>query len=352
MSDFFEQVSTLATRSKMAERQALTEEATKTAVILPFLQTLGFDVFNLDEVIPEFIADVGMKKGEKVDFAVKIDGKVAMLIEAKPISSRLGDTQYNQLFRYFTVTEARLAILTNGREAWFFSDTDAPNKMDKKPFFTFDFQKHEKAQVKELERFCKGHFAIDAIIEAASNLKYTRNAANYLKRQMADPDEDFIRLIGKQIHDGSMTKAVVEQIRPAIQGALDELVRDRIQDKLSITLGTTTPAAAVPEPADCEADPEIETTDEERDAFHIVRAIAARHVSGDRIALRDAKSYCAILMDDNNRKPICRLYFNSAKTRYIGLFDSDKNETKLRADHPHDLYQHIDAIESIVQAYV
>ena len=114
--EFYEKVAGLSARSKTAERQALTEEATKTAVILPFLQLLGFDVFNLDEVVPEFIADVGVKKGEKVDFVVKIDGQIAMLIEAKPISSKLGSTQYSQLFRYFSVTESLLAILTNGRE--------------------------------------------------------------------------------------------------------------------------------------------------------------------------------------------------------------------------------------------
>ena len=118
----------------------MTEEATKTSVIMPFIQALGFDVFNLDEVIPEFTTDVGTKKGEKVDYAVKMAGKISMLIEAKPISAKLGDSQYTQLFRYFTVTDARLAILTNGHEAWFFSDTEELNKMDKKPFFKFNFQ--------------------------------------------------------------------------------------------------------------------------------------------------------------------------------------------------------------------
>lgn len=227
MSDFFERVSQISSRSKVAERQAITEEATKTSVILPFLQVLGFDVFNLDEVIPEFVADIGTKKGEKVDFAVKVDGKIAMLIEAKPVSASLGETQFNQLFRYFSVTEARLAMLTNGREAWFFSDTDEPNKMDKRPFFKFDFQKFDRNQVEELARFQKPHFAIDAIIEAASNLKYTRAAANYLRKQLSDPDEEFVRLVGKQIHEGSITKSVLEQLRPTVQAALDEVIRKR-----------------------------------------------------------------------------------------------------------------------------
>lgn len=352
VSSFAERIEALATRSKTAERQALTEEATKTSVILPFLQALGFDVFNLDEVTPEFIADVGVKKGEKVDFAVKIDGKIAMLIEAKPVSSRLGDAQFSQLFRYFTVTEARLAILTNGKEAWFFSDTDEPNKMDKKPFFTFDFQKHDKSQVDELARFQKGSFAIDSIIEAASNLKYTQQAATYLKKQLDEPDDDFVRLVGRQIYDGSITKGVAEVLRPAIQAALDEIIRDRIQDKLSITLrpeAASTPSSIVEPLAD--TDDDIVTTDEEREGFLIVRAIAAKHVPIDRITLRDSKSYCAILMDDNNRKPICRLYFNSATTKNLGVFDSDKKETKVRITSPSDLYQHVAAIEATVKAY-
>lgn len=351
MTEFSDRVEALAARSKMAERQALTEEATKTAVVMPFIQALDFDVFSLDEVTPEFIADVGVKKGEKVDFAVKIDGKIAMLIEVKPISCKLGDTQYSQLFRYFHVTEARLAILTNGREVWFFSDTDEPNKMDKKPFFRIDLQKYDKAQVDELARFRKGSFAIDAIIEAASNLKYTRSAANYLKQQMENPDDDFIRLIGKQIHEGTLTKAVVEVLRPSIQAALDEVVRDRIQDKLSITFRSEASAPAPQlEEATVPSD-DIVTTDEEREGFMIVRAIGAKVVPVDRITIRDAKSYCAVLLDDNNRRPICRLYFNSATTRHLGLFDASKVETKVKVERPSDLYQHADAIEAAIRGY-
>ncbi|WP_420023826.1 type I restriction endonuclease [Cereibacter azotoformans] len=351
MADFVEQIATLATRSKVAERQALTEEATKTAVVLPFIQALGFDVFNLEEVMPEFIADVGLKKGEKVDFVVKIDGKIAMLIEAKPIGSRLGDTQFSQLFRYFHVTEARLAILTNGKEAWFFSDTDEPNKMDKKPFFKFDFQNYDNLQLQELARFQKGSFAIESIIEAASNLKYTRAAAAYLKRQLETPDDDFVRMVGRQIHDGSITKSVAEQLKPAIQAALDEIIRDRIQDKLSITFRGEPSSSKVEPIQEVEAS-ELETTDEEREGFMIVRAIAARIAPIERVTMRDAKSYCAILMDDNNRRPVCRLYFNSPTTKNIGLFSAEKVETKFRIEKPSDLYKHSSVIEKTIKIYM
>lgn len=274
-----------------------------------------------------------------------------MLVEVKPISAKLGDTQFSQLFRYFHVTEARLAILTNGRELWFFSDTDEPNKMDKKPFFTFDLQKYDAAQVEELARFRKGSFAIEAIIEAASNLKYTSAAANYLKRQMQDPDDDFVRLIGRQIHDGSITKAVAEQLKPAIQAAVDELVRDRIQDRLSIAFRSEAPSQT-PATSDDETQDDIVTTDDEREGFMIVRAIGAKLAPVERITMRDAKSYCAILMDDNNRRPICRLYFNSATTKNLGIFDPEKNETKIRINSPADIYRNAEAIEAVIRAYV
>ncbi|WP_235451260.1 type I restriction endonuclease [Gemmobacter sp. LW-1] len=196
--DFSQRVKDLAQRSRNASSHAMTEEATKTGVVLPLIQMLGFDVFNLQEVVPEFIADVGIKKGEKIDFAIKINGKVAILIEVKPISMSLGSAQYSQLFRYFSVAEARLAILTNGREIWFFSDIDERNRMDKKPFFVFDLQNYDDHQALELARFQKSNFDMASILEAASSLKYVKAAANFLSRQLAEPDDDFIRFVGKQ----------------------------------------------------------------------------------------------------------------------------------------------------------
>lgn len=351
--DFAERVRELSKRSKHASKHALTEEATKTAVVLPFIQTLGFDVFNLEEVVPEFIADVGLKKGEKVDFALKIDGKLAVLIETKPITTALGNAQFSQLFRYFAVTEARLAILTNGREVWFFSDVDELNRMDKKPFFTFDLQSFDDSQIEELARFQKAGFSIETIVEAASNLKYQTAAAAYLKRQLENPDEDFVKMVGRHIHDGMLTKAIVELLRPAIKASLDEVIRDRIQDKLSVAFRPeTSPAEArKPETADT-APSEIETTEEELQAFMIVRAIAARHIDINRVTMRDAKSYCSVFVDDNNRKPVCRFYFNSKSVRHVGLFDAEKVEERQQINSLAQIYDFSGRIEEAIKAYV
>ena len=354
--DFSNRVSDLASRSRHASKHALTEEATKTSVVLPFIQALGFDVFNLEEVIPEFIADVGIKKGEKIDFAIRIGGKVAILIEVKPISMSLGEAQYSQLFRYFSTVEARLAILINGREVWFFSDIDERNKMDKKPFFVFDLQSYDEKQVKELSRFQKDKFDVDAILEAASNLKWVKAAATYFSNQIASPEDEFVRFVGRQIYDGTMTKGVMEMLRPAIQAALDEVVRNRIQERLNVTFSKEAVTQEMPSEKKAvenasTSDSEIVTTEDETLAFMIVRAIGASICDVDRITMRDAKSYCSVFIDDNNRRPVCRFYFNSKNTKSIGLFSPSKDESKFQVDDPKDLYKFADQLRETIGHY-
>jgi hypothetical protein len=180
----------------------------------------------------------------------------------------------------------------------------------------FDLQSFDEAQVKDLARFHKSVFNIDAILEAASNLKFVKAAAEFLKAQIDDPCDDFVRLIARQIVEGSVTKAVLEQIRPVIPKALDELIRDRIQDKLNIAFRPDVPSPqdALAKSASADAG-EVLTTEEEFQAFYMVRAIGAKVLPIERIVMRDAKSYCAIIVDDNNRKPVCRLYFGSKSTR-------------------------------------
>lgn len=350
--DFKSKIGELSKRSTQASKKALTEEATKTSVILPFIQALGFDPFNLDEVVPEFVADVGLKRGEKVDFALKIDGKTTILIEVKPISSSLGNAQFNQLYRYFAVTEAKLGILTNGKEAWFFSDIDEPNKMDKKPFFTFDFQSFDDDEVAELGRFQKEIFSIDEILEAASALKYTSKAANFLKTQFDDPDDEFVKVIGRRIHDGMLTKGVIEQLRPAIQSALELLIRDRIQDRLNITFRSEPNSEpSLKKEEDQVEQSDVITTEEELQAFMIVKAIASRVIQIDRITIRDAKSYCSVFIDDNNRKPLVRFYFNSKSKNVLGIFDPNKSEQRFEIESLDKIYDYADQIAATAASY-
>ncbi len=142
--DFIDKIRELAARVPKQLDYCTTEEATKNALVMPFINALGYNVFNPREVIPEFTADFGTKKGEKVDYAVCQDSQPVMLFECKSSGTDLNKVHASQLYRYFSVVpQARFGVLTNGVEYRFFSDLESPNRMDDKPFFTFnilDFQ--------------------------------------------------------------------------------------------------------------------------------------------------------------------------------------------------------------------
>lgn len=349
---FKDTVASLATRLVKARgRPDLAEEATKNAVILPFLSALGFDVFDPTEVMPEFTADVGIRRGEKVDYAVAIDGQIVFIIEAKPLNAALGDAQFSQLFRYFSVTDARIAILTNGADYWFFTDIDAPNKMDEKPFFKFSLEAFDDSDLRELEKFSKSAFSIEQVQETASALKYTRLAAAWITAQMQNPDDDLVRLIGRSFYEGNLTGKVVETLKPNVRRAFDDIVRQRVRQRLEVALGNDD----AKESDTTEADPPsrnsgINTTEEELRAFYIVRAIAAEITDPANIAIRDAKAYCAILYGDNNRKPICRLFLEG-QTKSIVFFDAERREERVYVEGPDDLYRHKGRLIDAINAY-
>ncbi|MBV7266880.1 type I restriction endonuclease [Erythrobacter ani] len=313
----------------------LTEEAAKNALVMPFLQALGYNVFNPAEVVPEFTADVGTKKGEKVDYAICNDGKVSILVECKPAKAELSANHASQLMRYFHVTEARIAILTNGVIFKFYSDTDQANKMDERPFLTLDMENVKKADVKALQDFTKDNFNIDRIVATAGNLKMQSHVAKELEKEFADPSDDFVNMIAKRVVDGRVTASVRETFEGLIVASINSLIRDKVNDRLTSALQASNPIEA--DDSDSSADDGIETTEVEIEGFNIIRAIGTRVVDPSRIAIRDQKSYCAVLLDDNNRKTIARLHFNSRTARYLGTFHG-KDETRHSVDGPRDLY--------------
>ena len=111
--DFIDQLKQFSKRVDSLKDTIQTEEATKTAIIMHFFSMLGDDGFNPQEFVPEYTADVGIKKGEKVDYAILKDGSPVILIECKSITENL-DRHDSQLFRYFGTTTAKFAVLTNG----------------------------------------------------------------------------------------------------------------------------------------------------------------------------------------------------------------------------------------------
>lgn len=324
----------------------LTEEAAKTALVMPFLQALGYNVFNPSEVVPEFTCDVGIKKGEKVDYAICDGGKITMLIECKPASSELNINHASQLFRYFSTTDARVAVLTNGVLYHFYSDIDLPNKMDNRPFFSFQLDAVKKSDVRTLESFTKQAFDIQKIVQEAGTLKTQSLVYKALQAEFQEPSEEFVRLIASNVHDGRLTTQIKDMFRSLIVNSVSSLIRDKVTERLTSALTASSPADE--NVAELENADEIVTTPEEIEGFNIIRAIASRKVDPKRIIMRDAKSYCAILLDDNNRRTVARLHFNSPTARYLGTF-LGKDETRFSVTEPIDIYQHEAAILERIQ---
>lgn len=316
----------------------LTEEAAKTALVMPFLQALGYNVFNPGEVVPEFTCDVGIKKGEKVDYAVCQNGKITILVECKPASSELSINHASQLFRYFATTEARVAVLTNGVVYKFYSDIDTPNRMDDKPFFTLQLDAVRKHDLRTLERFTKTSFDIDKIIEEAANLKMQSLVYQELQNEFQEPSDEFVRLIANRVHPGRFTGQVKDTFKALIINSVSSFVRDKVNERLTSALTASNPTDDEGEGEGEAAEPTF-TSEDEAAGFNIIRAIGARVVDPKRIVMRDAKSYCAILLDDNNRKTVARLHFNSPTARYLGTFQGKKEE-RVSVSEPIDIYKH------------
>lgn len=332
----------LAKKVKEHREVLLTEEAAKTALVMPFLHALGYNVFNPSEVVPEYIADVGTKKGEKVDYAICNDGKVEMLIECKAANSELSINHASQLFRYFAVTSARLAILTNGVEYKFFSDVETPNVMDQKPFFILNLENVKKSDAKTLSGFAKAAFDIDQIVKEAGKLKMQSLVLKELQTEFAEPSDDLIRLIGGRVRQGRMTATVKETFKTLIVNSFQSLIRDNVNERLTSALSASN-SSQEDEVDEEEENGGIDTTEEELAGFNIVRAIGSKKVEPKRITMRDSKSYCAILLDDNNRKTIARLWFNSSTAKHLGTLKG-KEETRISVDDPVDIYKHSNAI--------
>jgi hypothetical protein len=352
--EFIDHIRVVASRIPTHGSTLLTEEATKNALIMPFIMALGYNVFDPAEVTPEIVADIGVKKGEKVDYAILKDGKPVILFECKKCGADLGSVQASQLFRYFTVTDARFGILTNGVQYRFYSDLEQANKMDLTPFWEFDLGEFKDQDIEQLRKFAKDKFDMQEILNTAADLKFTRAIQKVLTEQLANPSEEFVRVVTAPVYPGRMTPAAKQQFAVLTKRAFQQFIADRINDRLKAAMEGAGPleereADPTPVIASGEAAKEqnVQTTDEEREAFYIVRAIARERVAAKRVVMRDAQSYCAILLDDNNRKTICRLYLNSPKKKYIAFLDN-KSEERLPIADISDIYQYADRIDAAV----
>ncbi|WP_447755712.1 type I restriction endonuclease [Enterobacter asburiae] len=356
--EFTERLNALSNKIKQQLDVINTEEATKTAFVMPFIHNvLGYDVFDPSEVTPEFVCDVGTKKGEKIDYAIMKNNDVQILIECKKIGEPLNINHASQLFRYFHVTNARISILTNGQNYNFFTDLDAPNKMDEKPFLEVDLLDIDENIIPELKKLTKSSFDLESIINAAGELKYVSQIKKILHSQLNNPEDDFVKFFASRVYDGILTQKVRESFFNLTKKAASQYINDQVNERLKSAITGITPAiidtpneSSQIEEDEHKDESDVVTTLEELEGYHIVKAITRAVLEAPRITHRDTKSYFGILVDDNNRKPLCRLHFNRTQ-KYIGLFDIEKNETRHPITTVDDIYSFADILKATAALY-
>lgn len=350
--DFKDTIKQLTERVIKLKDNIQTEEATKNAFIMPFINSLGYDVFNPLEVIPEMTCDIGLKKGEKIDYAIMKDNDPILLIECKHWKQDL-NLHDNQLLRYFNVSKAKFGLLTNGIIYRFYTDLKEPNKMDEKPFLEIDITDIRDNQIEELKKFHKSYFDVNNIISSASELKYMGELKNIIQNEFNSPSVDFVKLLAKQVYEGTMWQNVIDQFTPLVKKSIsfyiNDIINERLKGALKVEESKET-VEAIPTTETSVEDSKVVTTEEELEAYRIIKSICREKVDVSRIVYRDAQTYFSILLDDNNRKAICRMYFNSA-TKYVATIDENKKDVKHPIDNLDDLYKYSDCYFKTIDMY-
>jgi hypothetical protein len=362
--DFIDSLRQFAAKVNGIVPKVQTEAATRSALILPFFsQVLGYDVSNLDEFVPEFTADVADKRTEKVDFAIFVDSKPAILIETKWCGEPLGkfDGQdLHQLYHYFVTTSAKFGILTNGLVYRFYSDLEETNKMDLTPFLEIDLRNLKDTLVPELKKFCKGVFDADSLYSSASDLKYTNAIRAYFKEQFdGTPNDEFIRFVTTKVYEGKVMVSVLERFKPLVKTTLDNYVTELLNERIQGALKQTKEPEKSIEPQTVEVAQTIEeksgvvTTEEELQAFYIVKAVLAGEVDIARITYKDTMNYFAVLVDGMPTRWVCRFRLKENK-KYISFPSPEESGKEIYTEFAilDDLYGQKDTIIASAKRHI
>ena len=316
--DFLTVFNALIAKSSKYYGKTLTEEATKHFLILPFISALGYDVFDISEVMPEYTADSGVKQKGRIDYAIFKNGHPIILIECKSVSSSLSLKNEAQLLRYYHTSKARFAILTNGVQYKFYTDSENENVMDSSPFYELNLSSPDLSELHILEKFQKNKFNEMLLFDVAKRHRHEIVAKKILLKEFKSPSDELLHfLMLKMYPNMRLTQKKKNELTPIIRSSFIAIIKD---------FSEADPTINQQEELFEKTHQEIITTNDEKDAFYAIRGMLLQLVPSERIFLRDAKSYCAVLFDNNNRRPIARLYFNNPNKLMLGLFLKRKEE--------------------------
>ncbi|HKX87444.1 MAG TPA: type I restriction enzyme HsdR N-terminal domain-containing protein [Flavobacterium sp.] len=278
------------------------EAQTKKFLIDPFFLLLNY---AHEDLIPEYEADFGERVSNKVDYAIKLGRKDIIIVECKKLASRLTDKEAGQLSGYFqNAKNSRIAILTNGREYWFYSDVALINTMDSKPFFIFNIENYTDNDIESLLDFDARIININEIIVKAQESVFIEDFEVTFLKEMIGPSSDFLKMLHKKMTFKS--KYNEDRMKELMNSSLFKSITEKI-----ILHETKTNSKSAG----------IITTDDELQAYHTIRTLLIQNkkIPNLRIGYRDQKGAFNILVDENQKKTVCQLKFtDSIKKIYIG----------------------------------
>jgi hypothetical protein len=320
-----DQLQTIADTIKTSRDTMSQEQATKQGLIMPFIMALGYNVFNPNEVKAEDPCTCG-DKSEKIDYAI-YGGDMQeprLLIECKAINEKL-DKHVPQLERYFKFSKSKFGLLTNGQEYRFYTGED---DMDKIPFLMFDITTITDKELEQLEKLTKDKFNADEVANTARKLKYMEQFRIAIDKEFKEPSDELVKYFVKNTDYGkSVTTKALEEFKPLLKSSLSNYIEERIDVRLSNAKKAEEQPTEIVDASAMDdtlnAKSKIETTEDEINAYNIIKAICVSKVPVDKIVLNDNENYCAINYI-NTRQPLCRLYFNNPDKKQIGLFDKGK----------------------------
>lgn len=354
MADLADKLRTLGSRALKLKDVLQTEEATKHSLILPFIAELGYDIYDPTQVVPEFIADFGKKKGEKVDYALLKEGKPVIIIECKHCKEC--PTKYDgQMFRYFTtLPSVKFAILTNGIKYLFYTDIEEANKPDETPFFEFDITDITDYQIEQLKQFHKNELDVDKAADAASELKYMKEMTGFLKKELTSPSDDFITFIIKSIDNKKLTTNRFATLSVIAKKAIKQVADDMFTERIARVLDKKQEEeqTQIVQDDKVEENNKIITTQEEIDGYNIIKALLRKEIDLKRIGYKDYQGFFGIRLDDMLTKTFCKLFFNNQKKLSIRTIYKDKTENVYDIECIDDIYKYADDIINAAKSFL
>lgn len=291
------------------------EEATKQALILPFIQVLGYDIYDPTETQPEYVADFAKKRGgvlEKVDYALHLKGQPALFIECKAADAAPEDHD-GQLARYFNATSSvRIGVVTNGTRYRFFTDLQSPNLMDAVPFLEFNVLSFTDRDVDLLRPFTKESFDAASIQGHAEEIIFVGKVTALINELLRNPSESFVRFLLAEVElvSGRVTRNVVERFVPIVKKSIQTTLLDMMTKSIQQEIAqpnppsVATPVVTAPSPAealqrtaeagDSAAGSQLETTELELEIFRIVQKQCSESALKQAISYKDSTTYFGI----------------------------------------------------------